>query len=232
MSQITVENLSIGYDGKAVAEGLSFCVGSGDYVSVIGENGAGKSTLLKTVLSLQKPLRGSIRLGDGIKRRDFGYLPQQRETQKDFPASVYEIVLSGFLANCGLRPFYNKKEKAAAAQNMERLGIAGLSKRCYRELSGGQRQRVLLARALCAGGKVLFLDEPASGLDPSAAETMYALTESLNREYGISVVTVSHDIEAALKYSSHILRIDKNKGFFFGTKNEFTALRKTEETKA
>lgn len=218
MVLLTVKNLKLGYEGKTVAEGLNFTVNSGDYLCIVGVNGSGKTTLMKTILHLNPPLSGKIETGEGLKSSEIGYLPQQTEIQRDFPASVWEIVLSGNLSHSGLRPFYTKEEKAAAKRNIEKMGITDLTKRCYRELSGGQQQRVLLARALCATSKMLLLDEPVSGLDPTATAEMYDLIYGLNKE-GITVIMISHDIKAALKYATHILQIGKEN--FFGTKEEY-----------
>lgn len=218
MALLTVKNLKLGYEGKTVAEGLNFTVDSGDYLCIVGVNGSGKTTLMKTILNLNPPISGEIEAGEGLKPSEIGYLPQQTEIQRDFPASVWEIVLSGNLGRCGLRPFYTKEEKAAARRNLEKMGIADLAKRSYRELSGGQQQRVLLARALCATSKMLLLDEPVSGLDPEVTAEMYGLIYGLNKE-GTAVIMISHDISAALKYATHILQIG-GKGFF-GTKEEF-----------
>ena len=219
MAQLICQDLCVGYDGKVVLQDLSFAVFSGDYLCIVGENGSGKSTLMKTILGLQQPVRGRILTLDGLRKNEIGYLPQQTQVQKDFPASVREIVLSGCQGRCGSRPFYNKEEKHLAADAMEKMQIAQLAKRCYRELSGGQQQRVLLARALCATRKMLLLDEPVSGLDPKATAEMYALIEKLNREDGITVIMISHDIAAAVKYASHILHIGD--AVFFGTKTEY-----------
>ena len=219
MAQLTCQNLRVGYDGKSVLQDLSFEVFAGDYLCIVGENGSGKSTLMKTILGLQPPISGRILTGDGLRKNEIGYLPQQTVVQKDFPASVREIVLSGCQGRCGSRPFYNKEEKQLAADAMEKMQIAQLAKRCYRELSGGQQQRVLLARALCATRKMLLLDEPVSGLDPKVTAEMYALIEKLNREDGITVIMISHDIAAAVKYASHILHIGD--AVFFGTKTEY-----------
>ncbi len=218
MALLTVKNLKLGYEGKTVAEGLNFTVNSGDYLCIVGVNGSGKTTLMKTILHLNPPISGKIETGEGLKSSEIGYLPQQTEIQRDFPASVWEIVLSGNLSHSGLRPFYTKEEKAAAKRNIEKMGITDLTKRCYRELSGGQQQRVLLARALCATSKMLLLDEPVSGLDPTATAEMYDLIYGLNKE-GITVIMISHDIKAALKYATHILQIGKDN--FFGTKEEY-----------
>ncbi len=165
MAQLVCRDVTLGYEGKAVVRHLDFEVNQGDYLCIVGENGSGKSTLIKALLRLKKPMSGEICMGDGLEADGIGYLPQQTAVQRDFPASVREIVLSGCLGRTGFRPFYGKKEKETARLQMERLGIAQLAGRCYRELSGGQQQRVLLARALCATGSMLLLDEPAAGLD-------------------------------------------------------------------
>lgn len=218
MPQLFCKNLTIGYDSKIILRNLNFSVNAGDYLCILGENGSGKTTLMKTIIHLLKPISGTIETGDGLLADEIGYLPQQTFVQKDFPASVQEIVLSGCQSRCGKRPWYNKAEKALARENMEKMGIENLSKRCYRELSGGQQQRVLLARALCATQKMLLLDEPVSALDPAAQEEMYSLIENLNRE-GITIIMISHDVEAALKYATHVLHIGTE--IFFGTKDDF-----------
>ena len=219
MAQLTCQNLCVGYDGRPVLQGLNFEVFAGDYLCIVGENGSGKSTLMKTILGLQAPIGGTILTGDGLRKNEIGYLPQQTQVQKDFPASVREIVLSGCQGRCGSRPFYGKAEKRLAAEAMDKMRITGLAGRCYRELSGGQQQRVLLARALCATRKMLLLDEPVSGLDPKVTAEMYELIETLNREDGITVIMISHDIFAALRYADHILHIGDS--VFFGTKADY-----------
>ena len=219
MAQLTCQNLRVGYDGKSVLQDLSFEVFAGDYLCIVGENGSGKSTLMKTILGLQPPISGRILTGDGLRKNEIGYLPQQTVVQKDFPASVREIVLSGCQGRCGSRPFYNKEEKQLAEENIRKMQIDKLSKRCYRELSGGQQQRVLLARALCATQKMLLLDEPVSGLDPKVTAEMYRLIDELNHRDGITIIMISHDIAAAVKYASHILHIGNT--IFFETKAEY-----------
>ncbi len=219
MALLTCKNLSLGYEGKAILDSLSFEVNEGDYLCIVGENGSGKSTLMKTILGLNPPLGGEIATGDGLKQTEIGYLPQQTDVQRDFPASVWEIVLSGCQNSQGLRPFYGKDAKALAKSNMDKLGLTGLSGRCYRELSGGQQQRVLLARALCATKKMLLLDEPVSGLDPKVTAEMYEIIKELNDKEGITVIMISHDIEAALTYAGKILHIGKS--VFFGSVEEY-----------
>ncbi len=220
MSIISCRNLTLGYDGVKVVEGLNFTVEVGNYLCVVGENGSGKSTLIKTLLGLKSPMQGEVEFGDGLRPNEIGYLPQQTVVQRDFPASVEEIVLSGCLNSMGKRPFFGKKEKLRAKQNMQKMNIEGFAKRCYRELSGGQQQRVLLARALCATQKLLLLDEPVAGLDPMVTAEMYSLIEKLNREDGITVIMISHDIAAAVKYATHILHI-AHAPLFFGTKQNY-----------
>ena len=221
MELLKCHDLSLGYEGKTVAEHISFTLSEGEYLCIVGENGSGKSTLVKTLLKLQPPLSGSI---ERLLPKDsaIGYLPQQTPVQKDFPATVEEIVRSGFLARSRLRPFYTKEERALAEEKMERLGITHLKKRCYRELSGGQQQRVLLARALCATGNLLLLDEPVAGLDPKVTAEMYELIAALNREDGLTVIMVSHDISAVLEYATHILHVLHGRAFF-GTTEEYRA---------
>ena len=218
MAYITAQDLSLGYDAHAIVEGLNFTVNPGDYLCIVGENGSGKTTLMKTLLRLREPLSGQILIGDGLRKNEIGYLPQQTVVQRDFPASVREIVLSGCQGRCGIRPFYSKEEKRLAQENMERMGITALADRCYRELSGGQQQRVLLARALCATRKVLLLDEPVSGLDPKVTSEMYSLIEGLNKE-GVTIIMISHDIAAAVRFASHILHIGA--AIFYGTRDEY-----------
>ncbi len=219
MALLTCHDLALGYEGQQIVQGLNFSVKAGDYLCIIGENGSGKTTLMKTLLGLQAPLGGKVLTGDGLRHSEIGYLPQQTLVQRDFPASVWEIVLSGCGGRTGLRPFYNKDEKALAKRNIEKMGLAKLTRRCYRELSGGQQQRVLLARALCATRKMILLDEPVAGLDPKAMNELYELILSLNREDGITVVMITHDIEAALRCADHILHIGRE--VFFGTKDEY-----------
>ncbi len=220
MAQLICRDVVLGYEGKAVVQHLNFKVNQGDYLCIVGENGSGKSTLIKALLQLKKPMAGEILSGDGLEADGIGYLPQQTIVQRDFPASVQEIVRSGCLGRFGWRPFYGKAEKAVAEENMEKLGITHLAKRCYRELSGGQQQRVLLARALCATKYMLLLDEPVAGLDPVAIQEMYDLLERLNQEEKITIIMVSHDIRAALTYASHILHISEEP-LFFGTKEDY-----------
>lgn len=218
MAQLICKDLVLGYESKVIIKKLSFSVNAGDYLCIVGENGSGKTTLMKTILGLLKPISGTVETGDGLLPDEIGYLPQQTFVQRDFPASVWEIVLSGCQSRCGCRPFYKKEEKKLAMQNMQKMGIAHLARRCYRELSGGQQQRVLLARALCATQKMLLLDEPVSALDPGAQEEMYTLIEKLHKS-GITVIMISHDIDASLRFATHVLHIGKE--IFYGTKDEF-----------
>ncbi len=218
MAQLSCKNLSIGYDSNIVVRNLNFEIETGDYLAIVGENGAGKSTLMKTILGLIKPIAGKIVTGDGLKGNEIGYLPQQTVVQKDFPASVKEVVLSGCISKMGFRPFYGKREKRIAQECIDRMGLKGFEKRSYRELSGGQQQRVLLARALCATKKILLLDEPVSGLDPKVTAEMYELIETLNEE-GTTVIMISHDVSAAVRYANKILHIGKK--VFFGSKEEY-----------
>ena len=214
MSQLICRDLCLGYDGREIVHQLNFAVNPGDYLAVLGENGAGKSTLMRTILGLRPPMSGEILYGDGVSRSTIGYLPQQTVVQKDFPASVREIVLSGFEGQSGLRPFRTREQKKTAERVMDRVGLGELKTRCYRELSGGQQQRVLLARALCAAGNLLLLDEPATGLDPRMTAELYDLIGGLNAG-GTTVMMITHDVSAAVRYASHVLHVGPE--WYFGT---------------
>ena len=215
------KDVTLGYENKVVAKNLNFKIDQGDYLCVVGENGTGKSTLIKTLLGLIKPLNGEVIANvQGKNHKGVGYLQQQTQAQKDFPASVWEVVLSGVLNNDHRCPFYNKKDKAEAEKNMEKLNILDLKKRCYRELSGGQQQRVLLARALCATDSVLILDDPVTGLDPAASMELYENIKDLNKKENVTIIMVSHDIKNALNYATHILHLEQENDFF-GTVEEY-----------
>ena len=203
-----------------MVSGLNFSISSGDYLCIVGENGSGKSTLIKGLLRLKMPQSGSILMGDGLKANEIGYLPQQTAVQKDFPASTYEVVLSGRLSKRGIKPFYSRADKAAVEENLARLGLEELRNKCYRELSGGQQQRVLLARALCATHRMLLMDEPAAGLDPVVTQDLYRQISEINREMGITIIMVSHDIHSAVKYAGLILHL-KNELVFFGATADY-----------
>lgn len=216
MSLISCKNLSIGYDNTTVVKSISFDVEEGDYLCILGENGSGKSTLIKCLLGLIHQKSGDIKL-DGLKTTEIGYLPQQTQVQKDFPASVFEVVLSGCLNSRGFFPFYSKKEKQKARDNIKLFKIEDLMRKSYRDLSGGQQQRVLLARALCATKKLLVLDEPVTGLDPVATKEFYNIVKDINDKLNVTVIIVSHDVFNAGEYSNKILHMNKEIKFFGDT---------------
>lgn len=222
MDILSCKGVSLAYEGRTVLSDVDFTVKNGDYLCIVGENGSGKSTLVKTILGLHPAERGKVEYLDSLTRKDIGYLPQQTSLRRDFPASVREVILSGCINGMGLLPFYTKKEKTKARQVMERLGITDIENSSFAELSGGQRQRVLLGRALCSASKLLVMDEPASGLDPIITKEVYSIVSEINRTEGMTVIMVSHDIPAAVKYSTHILHI-KNTPLFFGTTEEYKA---------
>jgi len=219
MAIISCRDASFAYDGRVVVDGLNFEVNKGDYLCIVGENGSGKTTLMKGILKLNRPKTGTITTAESFEANSIGYLPQQTLAQKDFPASVYEIVLSGRLSSRGLLPFYSKQDKEIALENMEKLGISSIAKKSFRELSGGQQQRVLLSRALCAAKNVLLLDEPVAGLDSLVTAELYKTIQSISRE-GITIIMISHDIYAAVEYASHILHL-QNRQAFFGSATDY-----------
>lgn len=220
MTLIQCENLNMSYENSVVLKDVNFEVNEGDYICIVGENGSGKSTLIKGLLGIKAPKSGKIKFGQGMKQNQIGYLPQQTSIQKDFPASVFEVVLSGCLSKRGLKPFFSKNEKSIAIENMRKLGIENLIKKSYADLSGGQQQRVLLARALCATEKILLLDEPVTGLDPVVTAELYDLIKKLNKENNITIIMVSHDINSAIENADKILHID-GRVLFYGSTEEY-----------
>ena len=219
---IVCRDLSLGYEGRSVLNRLNLRVRSGDYLCIVGDNGSGKSTLLRGLLGLLPPLAGSIERAAELERGAVGYLPQQTRAQRDFPATVEEVVLSGCLNRKGLRFFYTAAQRSRALMNMGKLGVLELRGKSYRDLSGGQQQRVLLARALCAASRLLILDEPVTGLDPAAAQDLYKTLNYLNRKEGMAVVMVTHDLRPALRDAGTVLHIGHG-GTFLGTPEEYLA---------
>lgn len=219
MALIKCENLFLGYGNEHIVKNLSFEVYEGDYLCIVGKNGTGKTTLMKGLLSLINPLKGKIEFSDGLLKNEIGYLPQQSSAQRDFPASVFEVVISGSLNHNKLLPFYSKEQKAEAIMNLSRVNMADVKKKCFRELSGGQQQKVLLARALCATKKLLVLDEPVNCLDPIATAEMYDILSTLNKQ-GITIVMVSHDINSAVRHATKILHLNDD-DYFYGTTHQY-----------
>ncbi len=214
------EHVGFGYENQDAVLDVNLEVNEGDYICIVGENGSGKSTLMKGILGLLKPTSGRIEYSEELKKAGIGYLPQQTDAQKDFPATVFEVVISGCLGKRGSRPFYSMKEKKEARANLDRLGIRDLEKSCFRELSGGQKQRVLIARALCATDKLLILDEPITGLDPSAILDFYQLIRKLNQEEKVAILMVSHDMANIVHQGGKILQM-RQKPLFWGTMKEY-----------
>lgn len=222
MAQLRCENISVGYEDGIVVSDVSFELNRGDYVCIVGENGAGKSSLLKGILGLAKIQGGKLEYGDGMSRADVGYLPQQKDYQKNFPATVKEVVMSGFLNKMGLRPYYNRAEKGKAMEILSDFGMADYVRASFGSLSGGQKQRVLLARAMCATDKLLLLDEPTTGLDPVATEELYELLKRLNREKKTTILMVSHDLNKAVSDAGLILHVNKRSGCgYFGPADKY-----------
>ena len=214
MSLIAMKDVTIAFEGTVAVDRVSFEVNPGDYLVIVGENGSGKSTLMRAMLGLVRPRSGSIAYGDGLVKNRIGYLPQQTAAQRDFPASVEEVVLSGCVNRMGSRCFYNKADREKARRNMALLDVEGMRKKSYRTLSGGQQQRALLARALCATDAILLLDEPVTGLDPAAASEFYDVIRDLNQKHGVAVVMVSHDLGGAMRDATRVLVMNRGLDFF------------------
>ena len=225
MALIKLENAVISYEGSVAVSGASFAVNRGDYLVILGENGSGKSSVMKAMLGLVKLKSGSVEYGDGLKKNMIGYLPQSSRIQRDFPASVEEVVTSGLVSRMSNPFFMGKAQKERAKDQMELMGVYDYRKKPYRALSGGQQQRVLLARAMCATDSILLLDEPVTGLDPQTTGEMYAIIHMLNKR-GVAIVSISHDMRGALRDASHVLVMDHGVSFF-GNKAEYGAWRRT-----
>lgn len=211
---IKIDKLCVGYENKKIINNLSFTINQGDYICIVGPNGAGKSTFIKTLVGLKKEMSGKITFSSDLKRNEIGYLPQIKKIQDNFPASVYEIVLSGCLNKLGLKPFYSKKDKEKVNDILKKLNILKLKNKCYTELSGGEQQKVMLARALCASDKIIILDEPVTGLDPKSSDDLYKKISELNRKDNLTVIMVTHDVDNCLEYATHILNINGKNTFF------------------
>ncbi|MBE5807809.1 MAG: metal ABC transporter ATP-binding protein [Clostridiales bacterium] len=222
MALITISHVTMAFDGVAAIQDVDLIVDKGDYLVVLGENGSGKSTLMRTMLGLLKPQQGRVIYGEGLTRRSIGYLPQQSQAQRAFPAGVEEVVLSGCTGRLGLKPFPGRRERELAREKLRMLDIEHLAKKSYRTLSGGQQQRVLLARALAATDALMILDEPITGLDPDASAELYGLLKKLNSDYGVAIVMVSHDLGGALKDAKRVLVMDRGVDFL-GTPEEYLA---------
>lgn len=217
---IEVKNLCMSYERAEVLHDVSFNLSAGEWLSIVGENGSGKTTLLKGIAGLLPIKGGEIKFGGGVSRKTIGYLPQQTAIQRDFPACVHEVVISGCTGSNRILGLHSAADKKRAHEAIHELGIEEIHHRPYCDLSGGQQQRVLLARALCATQKLLLLDEPVTGLDPVVSAEMYESIKSLNEKHGVAVIMVSHDIAGAVKYSDKILHIG-NGVEFFGTTEDY-----------
>jgi len=220
LALIECKNLCMGYEGKEVLTNISFSIEENDCLYIVGENGSGKSTLIKGLLRIKSPTSGKVVYENGLNNNKIGFLPQQRELTDDFPASVHEIVLSGRISSMGIRPFYNKKDKQTANEYLKLLGITNIKNKRFTDLSGGQKQRVLLARALCATKQILLLDEPTAGLDPKITSDLYTLIDCINKEKDITVIIVSHDVAAAMKYANKILHLGDEE-YFYGSPDKY-----------
>ncbi len=222
MNLIELKKLNIGYGHKVVCKDINFTIEQGQYICVVGENGSGKSTLLKTILGLNREVSGKIIFADDVTSKGIGYLPQQNEIQRDFPATVREIIMSGFIGKMGFRPFYNKPEKEKCSVICKNLDISDLIDKSFKELSGGQQQRVLLARALCATDNILVMDEPVNAMDNKTVKKFYQLIKKLNTENGLTIIMVSHNLESVISSATHVIYL-KDKMEFAGTKEDFMA---------
>ena len=206
MAMITLNNLTLKYDGNVVLQNVNFSVNEGDFICVVGENGTGKSTLIKSLVGLKSIDSGEV-IYENINRSDISYIAQQNNIKRNFPATVLEVVMQGLEGRKNLTPFYKKEEKALALNALKKLGIETVANKLINELSGGQQRRVLLARALISPKKLLIMDEPVASLDTAAAKEIYTITKNLCENEKMAAIVVLHDLGNAIKYATKILWI-------------------------
>ncbi len=219
MSLIELKNLTLGYDRHIVLRNINMSIEENDFICIVGPNGSGKSTLVKGILGLIKPIKGKV-IYNNLKQNFIGYMPQETKVDSNFPASVMEIVLSGTLNKFGLKCFYSQKEKEEVLNNLKILGIEKLKNKSFCDLSGGQRQKVLLARSLCATSKLLILDEPSNNLDSKSKIDLYNTIVDLNKNHGITIIMITHDLDHKNLIGNKILSLRED-DIFFGSVNEF-----------
>ena len=219
MSLIEIRNLSLGYDKDIILKHVNLDIEENDFICIVGPNGSGKSTLVKGILGLIKPIKGKVKY-NGLKQNFIGYMPQETKVDANFPASVFEIVLSGTLNSEKYKMFYTKSQKETAMNNMKLLGIEKLKNKSFCDLSGGQRQKVLLARSLSATTKLLILDEPSNNLDSKSKSELYKTIIDLNKNHGITVIMITHDLDHDNLIGNKILSLREN-DIFFGSVDEF-----------
>ena len=219
---MVLDNVSLGYEGRPVVENISFSLKKGENLCLVGANGSGKSTLIKGILGLIPAQRGQIDVKCGLNK--VSYLAQIHAVDRDFPATVREIVMSGTQVSARRLPFYTQKDRARAAEAMERLKISAFAGRRIGQLSVGQQQRVLLARAIARQPELLILDEPCSALDPEITAEMYGLFDQLKRELGLTMLISTHDWAYVRRAADRVLELGRQVEFI-GTVEDWVAAR-------
>lgn len=223
---ITAEDVTVRYNSIDVLSHLTFTVLKGDYIGLVGPNGSGKSTLIKTILGFIKPVTGYIQVfGHSLTALQdwdkIGYLPQKMTSfNPNFPASVEEIVSLGLLSKKRFPKRFTKEDKVLIERAMELLDIIDLRKKLFGNLSKGQQQRVLAARTIVNQPELLILDEPTTAFDPEIRESFFSLMEDINKNKGVTIILVTHDIGSIGKYAFKLLYLDKTI-IFYGSFDEF-----------
>ena len=221
---VRFEEVALGYGGVRVLENLSFAVGEGDFLGIVGPNGAGKSTILKAMLGILRPAVGAVVYGAEVHRDlRFGYVPQRHTLDDIYPLSVRAIVRMARYARAGLLRRPGADDERAVTHALEAIDIGDLAERRFGELSGGQRQRALIARALATGANFLVLDEPTDGMDLKSTHGILGLMRRLNREEGLTVVFVSHQLNEVANYVDRLLVIDEGRYDFGPVEEVLTA---------
>lgn len=213
---LEVKDLSFSYPDKSILHRLSFDVDAGDFMCIVGTNGTGKSTLLKLILNQLSPLEGEIKLlgTNSEKYKDFAsiaYVSQKATNiNRDFPATVEEVVSLGLYSKKGLFKRNTKEDKKLIDSALERVGMLDYKHRQIGYLSGGQQQRVFIAKALISNPRIIFLDEPTTGIDIRAVDSICCLLGDLNKNSGITIVMVTHDISSIIYHSNKILVLSED----------------------
>ena len=226
---LEVKDLSFSYPDKSILHRLSFDVDAGDFMCIVGTNGTGKSTLLKLILNQLSPLEGEIKLlgTNSEKYKDFAsiaYVSQKATNiNRDFPATVEEVVSLGLYSKKGLFKRNTKEDKKLIDSALERVGMLDYKHRQIGYLSGGQQQRVFIAKALISNPRIIFLDEPTTGINIRAVDSICCLLGDLNKNSGITIVMVTHDISSIIYHSNKILVLSEDGSGEVMTSEEFNS---------
>jgi ABC-type Mn2+/Zn2+ transport system ATPase subunit len=209
---IQLDNLAIGYDSRPVLSGISLSIPRGSFTAILGANGSGKSTLLKTLLGIQPPIAGRIRLSmpDGATPV-FGYVPQATQFDPLYLVTGYDVALMGVYGRVGPGRLVPQRERAFVRECLQATGAADFARQRFAELSGGQKQRVLIARALATKPDILVLDEPTAGVDAAATQALMAFISRIHQERQLTILLVTHDLHLVRQHAQQVIWLHQGK---------------------